>query len=191
MDENEKNPPTGRKAAAQPAFGGVRRSGDLRLPIGTPLPALTLPSTAGRDVDLGEVAATQHLVLFFYPGDREGLVYPELAGCTPEACAFDAGGAMLRGAGAAVFGVSLQSTPQQRAFIEREGLALEMLSDVRERLTQCLGIPVWMSRSGERFVDRVTLVFARGQGLAQVIREAAPEAHAGHALEALQALAPC
>ncbi|WP_435105888.1 peroxiredoxin [Arhodomonas sp. AD133] len=190
MSENQKNPPTGGQAGRQPAFGGVRRRGALHLPIGTALPALTLPSTAGRDVDLGEVAMAQHVVLFFYPGDRQGQVYPELAGCTPEACAFHAHGETLCGAGAAVFGVSLQSTPRQRVFVQREGLALEMLSDEQEQLTRDLGIPVWTSRCGDRFVDRVTLVFARGRGLARVIRDPTPEAHAGHALEALRALPP-
>jgi peroxiredoxin len=107
-------------------------------------------------------AQEHHLVLFFYPGDREGLRYPELAGCTAEACAFRDHLFQFRQSGAVVYGVSLQPVERQRGFVAREHLTFPLLSDQSERLVRALGVPVWESESGERFAVRTTVVVARG-----------------------------
>ena len=65
-----------------------RETKKVRAKAGDSLPHVVLRSTDEREVELPEAAKTSHLVLFFYPGDLEGIRYPELAGCTPEACAF-------------------------------------------------------------------------------------------------------
>ncbi len=75
-------------STSEAVSGVVQRDGKLDLRPATPVPAMTLPSTRDRDVELNRIARNHHLVLFCYPGDREGLHFPELTGCTPEACSF-------------------------------------------------------------------------------------------------------
>lgn len=112
-----------------PANGSVRVEGAIRARPGDALPDVPLRSTAGRVVSVTLKAADRHVVLFCFPGDREGLRYPELAGCTPEACSFSDRLSDVTSLGATVFGLSLQSTERQQRFVEREHLTFELLSD--------------------------------------------------------------
>lgn len=155
---------------------------------GDQLPQLSLPSTGGRMVDLRKEAEVHHLVLFFYPGDREGLRYAELAGCTAEACAFRDSLALFRQMGAVVYGVSLQPVERQREFVEREHLTFELLSDREEALVGALFIPVWESAAGERFAVRTTAVVARGGTVARRFAEVQPEVHVPEVLEVVRRL---
>lgn len=127
------------------------------------------------------------VVLFFYPGDREGLRYPELKGCTPEACAFRDALHNFQEAGARVFGVSLQSTDRQREFVDREGLTFELLSDARRELVEAWGVPLWVSEAGEEFVVRTTMVVAPGGRVVHVFEDVEVEGHVDAVLEAISA----
>ncbi|WP_240691575.1 IclR family transcriptional regulator domain-containing protein [Amycolatopsis nivea] len=176
----------GGPASPRGLAGQVRIWGRAAVRVGDRLPALTLPSTSGRLVDLGAVARDRPVVLFFYPGDREGLRYPELAGCTTQARAFrDCAGA-IASFGAELFGVSLQSTPRQREFIDREQLPFELLSDQGRELVGALGIPLWMSRLGEDYPARTTLVVGRGGSVTAVLENVPAQGHAAGALNALE-----
>jgi len=149
----------------------MRRRGKIGVKPGDLLPSVTLHSTAGRDVDVVAEATNRHAVLFFYPGDREGLRYPELAGCTAEACSFRDHLATLHKLGAVVYGVSLQSTERQRQFVEREHLTFELLSDEQKKLIHALAIPMWISEAGEEFASRTTVVAAKGGSVAAVFED--------------------
>ena len=166
----------------------MRRQGRISIRPGDLLPSVTLHSTAGRDVDVLGEATNRHVVLFFHPGDREGLRYPELAGCTAEACSFRDHLTTLRGLGAVVFGVSLQSTERQRQFVERERLSFELLSDDQKKLVSALGIPMWISEAGEGFVARTTVVVARGGQVAVVFEDVTVEGHVEAVIKVLQGL---
>jgi peroxiredoxin Q/BCP len=152
------------------------------------LPEVRLPATSGRTVDLAAEADKAHLVLFFYPGDREGLRYPELAGCTPEACAFRDSLADFGAAGCVVFGVNLHSTLRQREFVEREELGFELLSDAERRLTNALGVAVWRSPAGEEFVVRTTFVVRRGGAVAFAAEVNNPADHVAQILDVARRL---
>ncbi len=165
----------------------LRRSG-LAVGPGDWLPAARLPSTAGGYVELREAATGSHVVLLFYPGDREGLRYPQLAGCTQEACSFRDALSSFRRLGARVFGISLQSTNRQREFVAREGLTFPLLSDEHEQLVGLLGIPVWESEAGERFVARTTLVVRRDGQIAEVFEGVDPAGHVERVLASLGAI---
>lgn len=169
-------------------MGQLKRQGRIRIKPGDPFPRLALISTTGRKVDLADEAALNHLVLFFYPGDQEGLRYPELMGCTPEACAFRDRLHELRALGAVVFGVSLQATERQQQFAKREHLTFELLSDERQRLVRALRIPVWSSKAGEKFAARTTLVVKKGGRLAHIFEEVEVQGHVDAVIEALRGL---
>lgn len=166
--------------------GEVVRHGHVTAKTGDEIPSITLHATSARDVDLRKQAQEHSLVLFFYPGDLEGIRYPELAGCTPQACAFRDSIDEFRKLGAQVFGVNLHTTARQQSFVDREHLNFELLSDEARELTQAFGIPVWISNSGEEFVDRVTILVRQGGRIAKVFQDVKVEGHIKEVLEALR-----
>src|SRR5947199_34317 len=83
------------------------------------MPAIALPATTGGDVRVDQTpAGFQRLVLYLYPKTgRPGVPMPVgwddipgARGCTPEACGFRDHAPELADTGAAVAGVSTQST---------------------------------------------------------------------------------
>src|SRR5919106_662106 len=96
---------------------------------GLALPELELPATDGRGVSVAGLAG--RTVVYAYPRTgRPGEpslvddwdLIPGARGCTPEACAFRDHHAELLAAGAAVYGLSTQSTAYQRELAERLSL---------------------------------------------------------------------
>jgi peroxiredoxin len=140
---------------------------------GQPLPALTLPSTAGEPVDLA-AAAGGTLVLFCYPRTgRPGEApppgwdeIPGARGCTPQACAFRDHHDELAGLGATVFGLSAQPREEQLEAAGRLGLPYPLLSDPDLHLAAALRLPTFEA-GGMRLYRRLTLV-ARAGRIAQV-----------------------
>jgi peroxiredoxin len=139
---------------------------------GRPMPALALPSSSdGRvRVDLVPEGADR-LVLYAYP--RTGRpaeppltpdwdLIPGARGCTPESCGFRDHAAELWDAGAAVAGVSTQSTDDQLEVVERLGLPFPLLSDDDLQLTHALGLPTHVV-GGHTLVKRLTLVVRDGR----------------------------
>ena len=120
---------------------------DLPVPIddgacahlaGTALPSVPLPSTGGRLVDLA--ALRGRTVVYAYPrtGRPDQQIpkgwdqIPGARGCTPESCGFrDRYGAFGR-LGAAVFGLSTQSTEYQREAVDRLRLPFELTAQLRK-----------------------------------------------------------
>jgi peroxiredoxin len=117
---------------------------------GSRVPSVRLASTAGRWVDVAEIAA-RPAVLFFYPrtGEPDRPAGPEwdaipgARGCTPQSCGFrDLQGEFVA-LGVAVYGVSTQESAYQRAFVERNHVPFEMLSDRDLALTRALRLPTF------------------------------------------------
>ena len=152
------------------------------------LPDVHLKSTNDTVVSLRDIAAKHHLVLYFYPGDLEGLRYPELTGCTPQACSFRDSVAELRSKGAEVFGISLQPTARQKDFHQREHLTFPLLSDSELELTNALGIPLWTSESGEVFVSRTTVISRKGGAVFHVFDDVQVDGHISQVLDMVATL---
>jgi peroxiredoxin len=136
--------------------------------MGMQLPAVALPSTLGGTVDVAAVGAGR-VVLYLYP--RTGTpgvplptgwdAIPGARGCTPEACGFRDHHAELAALGAEVFGISTQTTAEQREFAERAGLPFALLSDVELRLAGALRLPTF-SVDGLTLHRRLTLIVEDG-----------------------------
>ena len=115
---------------------------------GAVVPAVVLPSTSGRAVDLAALTAAP-TVLFFYPrtGEKgvsagpEWDVIPGARGCTPQSCGFRDLHGELGALGVQVAGVSTQTTAYQREFVERNHLPFDLLSDAALELTRALRLP--------------------------------------------------
>jgi peroxiredoxin len=133
--------------------------------VGRRLPELSLPSTAGDDVQLATFS-TGRWVLFIYPrtgvpGEAEPAGWasiPGAKGCTAEACGFRDNLAELREAGAEkVAGLSVQGTAYQQEAVRRLHLPYPLLSDEDRALTGALRLPCFQA-SGLTLLTRMTLV---------------------------------
>jgi peroxiredoxin len=163
---------------------------------GAPLPPLPLPATDGGSVRVDRVPdGADRLVLYAYPRTgRPGVAplvpdwdeIPGARGCTPEACGFRDHAAELRAAGAAVAGVSTQTTAEQREAAERLRLPFPLLSDADLRLARALRLPSF-EVAGHTLLRRLTLV-VRGGRVEQVFYPVfPPDSHAAEVLAWLAA----
>ena len=142
--------------------------------VGATVPALSLPSTAGGEIDLAE-AARGTLVLYCYPRTgRPGEPLPPgwddipgARGCTPQACAFRDHHADLQALGAEVLGLSAQPLADQIEFAERVGLPYPLLSDPSLELAASLALPTF-DVAGMKLYRRLTLI-ARGATIVHTI----------------------
>ena len=89
--------------------------------VGQPAPAFTLPDQYG-EVHALEDFAGQWLVVFFYPK-------ADTPGCTTQACNFRDNIYAVRGAGAEVVGISVDSVADQKEFSDKYRLPFTILSD--------------------------------------------------------------
>jgi peroxiredoxin len=155
-----------------------RLPADLPVPVddgaahhlpGRQLPALSLPSTGGREVRL-DALGPGWTVLYCYPrtGRPDQSVppgwdaIPGARGCTPQACSYRDHHGELRALGARVFGLSTQSPDYQRELAERLHLPFEVLSDADFRLTDALALPTFEA-DGMRLLRRLTLLIRAGR----------------------------
>lgn len=134
---------------------------------GMRLPSMPLPSTQGGMVDLGAIGGL--LVVYCYPmTGRPGVALPEgwdqipgARGCTPQSCAFRDHYAELRALGAAVMGLSVQTTDYQQEMAERLHLPFPVVSDAGYRFQEALGLPTFVA-AGMTLLKRVTLIARDG-----------------------------
>src|SRR5204863_3428395 len=118
------------RARAVDDDGGVRH-----LQRGRRMPDIELPTTAGRNLSFARHAG--RAIVYCYPWTgRPGLPNPPgwddipgAHGSTPQAEGFRDLEAGFRQVGAAVFGLSTQSTAYQAEMVSRLGLPFEIVSD--------------------------------------------------------------
>ena len=137
--------------------------------VGMSLPAIALPSTAGRDVVLAETGRPR-AVVYAYP--RTGApgepspdgwdMIPGARGCTPQTCSFRDHHQELLELGAEVFGLSTQTTAFQQEMAARLHLPFEVLSDAELRLVRALRLPTF-EVAGMTLIRRLTLVLQGGR----------------------------
>jgi peroxiredoxin len=131
--------------------------------VGTKLPDVSLNTTTGTAVHLGQLAGLT--VLFIYPKTgRPGVPLPTdwdqipgARGCTPQSCAFRDLHAEFGRLGASVYGLSTQSSAYQQEAKDRLHLPFDLLSDERLELQTALRLPSF-SADGETLYKRLTLV---------------------------------
>ena len=101
--------------------------------VGAPAPDFTLPSTSGAQVTLSALRGEKNVLLAFFP-----LAFTPV--CTTELCAFSDDFAQFESAGTKVYGVSVDFTPSQKAFQQKENFSTELLSDGRHEVAQKYGV---------------------------------------------------
>ncbi len=141
--------------------------------VGMLVPHISLPSTAGRIVDLSALTAPR-VVLYCYPMTGvpgkplpEGWdTIPGARGCTPQACGFRDHYERLSELATQVFGLSTQTTEYQREMAGRLHLPFEILSDSEFKLCDALRLPTFEA-GGMRLLKRLTLI-VRGRRIEHV-----------------------
>jgi len=163
---------------------------------GAAIPGVALPATTGGELTLAGLDGWS--VVFAYPrtgrpgeelpgGGEEGWnAIPGARGCTPELCGVRDDHAALEARGAAVFGLSTQSTDDQREVAKRLGLTYPLLSDAELLLTRRLGLPTF-EVDGLTLLRRLTLLVHDGEVAAVDYPVFPPDRAAASALDLLAA----
>ena len=136
--------------------------------LGSAVPSLRLPSTRGGETDLTDTS--ERLVVYVYPrtgkpGEPSPAGWddiPGARGCTPQSCAYRDSLAEFEALGAAVIGVSAQSTDEQREFAEREHIPFPLLSDSDLSLAEAIQLPTF-EVEGMTLYKRLTFVAEAGK----------------------------
>jgi len=150
---------------------------------GRRMPDLELPTTGGRRVNFAHGSGMA--IVYCYPWTgRPGLPNPPdwddipgAHGSTPEAEGFRDLHTGFRIAGAAVYGLSTQTTEYQRELVERLGLPFELVSDERFALQRALALPTFAT-GGVTYLKRLTLAVRDGRIERVYYPIALPAAHA-------------
>jgi peroxiredoxin len=135
---------------------------------GMQLPDIELSSTSGGHVSLARVPS-RVIVVYCYPRTGRPEVpipagwddIPGARGCTPQNCAYRDRVAQFAQFGAALFGLSTQTTEYQREMAQRLGLPYPVLSDAQHSLTDALRLPTF-EFEGERLLKRLSFVALGG-----------------------------
>lgn len=131
--------------------------------VGMRLPAISLNTTTGKQLNPGEIKG--RLVIYCYPMTGQPNValpdgwdqIPGARGCTPQSCSFRDHYQELRSLGADVVGLSVQSTEYQQEMADRLHLPFAVLSDVDYQFQQALQLPTFVA-AGMTLLKRITLV---------------------------------
>jgi peroxiredoxin len=160
------------------------------------MPPIALPSTTGSEIRVDLVPeGVERLVLYAYPRTGrpdEGPLTPDwdqipgARGCTPEACGFRDHAVELGEAGAAVAGLSTQTTAYQREAATRLRLPFPLLSDAGLTLTRALELPTFTA-AGQTLLRRLTLVVHDGVVEHVFYPVFPPDTHAASVLRWLRA----
>lgn len=157
---------------------------------GVALPDITLPSTAGKPVNMARLAGTA--VIFCYPWTgRPGHpnppdwdTIPGAHGSTPQAQGYSERADDFAALGVTVYGLSFQDTAWQQELRQRLALRIHFLSDAGMSFAEALRLPTFQT-GGRRYLQRLTL-FAT-DGIIAALRFPVPDP-AADAAEVLQLL---
>ncbi len=162
---------------------------------GMRVPSIPLASTSGRSVRLSDLPGWT--VVYTYPRTGEDGVAPPpgwneipgARGCTPQSCGFRDHHNDLATLGAAVFGLSTQTTAYQCEMVQRLHVPFEVLSDVDLEMVRALRLPTF-TFAGMTLMRRVTM-FLRDGAIEHVIYPVfPPDRSAEDAVRWLQGASP-
>jgi peroxiredoxin Q/BCP len=150
--------------------------GEAGVKPGERAPGFALPDAEGKPVRLADFSG-RPVVLYFYPKD-------DTPGCTKEACTFRDQYEDFQDAGAAVIGVSSDSSESHRKFAAKHRLPFTLLSDANGKVRKAYGVPATLGL----LPGRVTFVID-GDGVVRHVFSSQLEAtrHVREALGALRA----
>lgn len=120
------------------------------LAVGDAIPAITAQDHTGTAVALRDAASKGFTLVYFYPK-------ADTPGCTAQACSLRDAYEALTKQGVRVFGVSMDSVDDQRAFREKYSLPFSLLADTEGAVVKAFGVPALGS-----FAKRQAFLFKDG-----------------------------
>jgi peroxiredoxin Q/BCP len=146
--------------------------------VGTPAPAVTLPSNDGKQVNLTDYKG-KWVVLYFYPKDFT-------SGCTLEAQNFQRDLAKYQNTGTIILGVSVDNAESHKNFCAKEGLNFKLLADTDAKVSETYGSV--KDYDGKKMSARNTFIISPEGKIAKVFTGVKPQRHSEEVLQALDEL---
>ncbi|MEK9951170.1 MAG: peroxiredoxin [Curvibacter sp.] len=160
------------------AVFGVRAAQAAPLEPGQAAPDFELPDQDGKKRRLADWRG-QWLVLYFYPKN-------DTPGCTTEACNFRDDWLILQELGAAVVGVSVDSSASHAAFAQKYKLPFPLLADAQgEVATRYGALSDWLLF---KFAKRQTFIIDPQGRLARIYRSVDSDKHSAEIVADLRQL---
>lgn len=150
------------------------------LEVGNPAPDFELPGDDGKSIRLSSHKG-HPVVVYFYPKD-------DTSGCTAEAKDFSCLAGEFKKAGAAVIGISPDSTASHKKFKAKHDLAIPLAADEQRSVCEAYGVWVEKSMYGKSYmgVERSTFLIDRKGQIAGVWRTVKVPGHADAVLAAVK-----
>jgi peroxiredoxin Q/BCP len=142
------------------------------------------PYHDGQTIKLSDFRG-QTVVIYFYPKD-------DTPGCTTQACGIRDKYEPFLKAGAAVFGVSVDSVESHAKFIAKHQLPFPLISDERQEIVKAYGVWIEKSKEGKSYMgtERSTFVIRPNGRIKSIFRSVNAEEHADAVLENLRNFEP-
>ncbi|MBN9244096.1 MAG: peroxiredoxin [Mesorhizobium sp.] len=152
------------------------------LDVGDKAPDFDLPRDGGGSLRLSDLLG-KPVVLYFYPQD-------DTTSCTSEAIGFSGLRPAFEHAGAAIVGLSPDSTKKHDKFKAKHGLSVDLVADEERKTIEAYGLWVEKQMYGRRYmgVERATFLIGADGRIARIWRKVRVKGHAQAVLEAVQAL---
>jgi len=150
----------------------------IKVKPGDPAPDFEGPTSDGSKLGLKDFVGKKNVVLYFYPKD-------DTPGCTREACSFRDNLQPIRGMGAEIIGVSLDSIQSHSKFASKYGLPFPLISDKDKRVANAYGV---LKDTGTS-ASRVTFIIDKSGKVAKVFPKVDVTKHTEEVVSALKELA--
>jgi thioredoxin-dependent peroxiredoxin len=148
--------------------------------LGKKAPDFSLPDSSGRMVKLSDFNG-RRVVLYFYPKD-------DTPGCTAEACGFRDMSAEFEKRGAAILGISPDSSESHSKFAGKYKLPFTLLADEGAKVAQKYG--VWGEKNfmGKKFMGilRTTFIIGKTGKVEKIFERVNPLGHEREVLNWLE-----
>jgi peroxiredoxin len=150
---------------------------------GTRLPDVALPATRGGDVNLARFQ--ERAIIFVYPmtgtpgvpNPPDWDTIPGAHGSTAEAEGFRDAHDAYELRGYEIFGISAETSDEQKAFASRAGISYLLLSDAQLAFADALRLPRFET-GGKVFLKRLTLIARNGVIYRTIYPVHPPDTHA-------------
>jgi len=146
-------------------------------------PAFSVPNQNNETVNLSDYQDNKNVVLYFYPKD-------DTPGCTIEANQFTELASEFAKFDTVVIGVSKDSCESHQAFIDKFGLAVDLLSDTTGELCKAYGVWQEKEKNGVKKMGivRSTFVINKDGALVEALYGVTADGHAQEILEKVKQL---
>jgi peroxiredoxin Q/BCP len=153
-----------------------------KLGLGDRAPDFELPDDSGNKISLSSFTGSK-LVLYFYTKD-------DTSGCTKETIDFNGLRGEFKKAGAAILGVSPDTSASHAKFKAKYKLDLALAADESKAMLEAYGVWVEKSMYGRKYmgVERTTFLLGKDGRIAAVWNKVKVPGHAEAVLAAVKAL---